>query len=253
MPRPRVVLSFDVEDPYRLGDSIGPVVDLLARLDLKATLFVTGEVLVREEPAVLRAAEKGHEIASHGVEHPCCDQADWSKRADGSISGPMVDDYAARSKDMFRGTGLNVVGFRSIGFRSSNRLLVKAAEHFQYFSGLIEPAGPDEFGLIQAPVYRLPPGIRFHPIMCLFLPAPILAGRLARSLDPVVLYFHSYDLQTKPPGLKLYHAAWKGPVYYHQTGRRMERAIFNLISLLKRSGCRFQLGRDLASDLAGQG
>src|SRR5438270_122585 len=85
----RIVLSFDVEEHFRIeaaaGLRIAPALEAeygarlettmawlhgeLAETGARATFFVLGEI-ARQRPALVRAiAGAGHEVASHGWDH----------------------------------------------------------------------------------------------------------------------------------------------------------------------------------------
>jgi len=86
---PRIVLSFDVEEHYRIEAAAGLTIDAaqkahyaerltpstqwlldqLARYGVKATFFVVGEI-ARHGAALVRSIHRaGHEVASHGWDH----------------------------------------------------------------------------------------------------------------------------------------------------------------------------------------
>src|SRR5579859_7641874 len=86
---PRIILSFDVEEHYRIEAAAGLnidaatkagyaerlvpsthwLLDQLSRWNVKATFFVVGEI-ARSNAALVRAIHRaGHEVASHGWDH----------------------------------------------------------------------------------------------------------------------------------------------------------------------------------------
>jgi hypothetical protein len=95
MPRPKqIFLSFDIEEfdvPLEYGRSIDEseqfrvsalgldaVLDLLDRLDIRATFFITAHFAQHHPAAIARIAQT-HEIASHGFYHSQFDVADLAK------------------------------------------------------------------------------------------------------------------------------------------------------------------------------
>src|SRR5262245_48148887 len=86
---PRVILSFDVEEHFRIEAAAGlPVapayaahcrqrvdhttrrlLDQLARHEVKATFFIVGQIAADNPSLVQAIAEAGHEVASHSWEH----------------------------------------------------------------------------------------------------------------------------------------------------------------------------------------
>ncbi len=95
MPRPKqIFLSFDIEEfdvPLEYGRSIdmteqfrvsalglGAILDLLDRLKIRATFFITAHFAQHHPEAIARIAQT-HEIASHGFYHSQFDVADLAK------------------------------------------------------------------------------------------------------------------------------------------------------------------------------
>ncbi|MGH2380622.1 MAG: polysaccharide deacetylase family protein [Candidatus Limnocylindria bacterium] len=67
----RVALTFDAEHPDRptSGDHHGPVLDELARLEVRATFFLQGRWVEAHPQLAGRAAEDGHVVGNHGFYH----------------------------------------------------------------------------------------------------------------------------------------------------------------------------------------
>jgi peptidoglycan/xylan/chitin deacetylase (PgdA/CDA1 family) len=63
---PRIAITFDGADS---ANRTTELLDLLRRLDLRVTLFVTGEFVEQNPGLVRRAALAGHEIANHTFSH----------------------------------------------------------------------------------------------------------------------------------------------------------------------------------------
>jgi len=89
VPRTQIILSFDVEEHYRIEAAVGLDIDVdlkahyarrmegsthwlleqLGRKEIQATFFVVGQV-AQHNPRLVRAIHAaGHEIASHSWEH----------------------------------------------------------------------------------------------------------------------------------------------------------------------------------------
>jgi Polysaccharide deacetylase len=119
MSKPRVLLSFDVEEfdlPLEFGREISlaeqcrlgtegwaRVLDLLARQQVIATLFTTGVIAEYAPHLLKRSATEGHEIASHSFYHSAFTRADL-----------------ARSRATLAAlSGQEVVGFRRPRFAST--------------------------------------------------------------------------------------------------------------------------------------
>ncbi len=114
MTRPCVLLSFDVEEfdiPGEYGrdldsatqfrvswDGLNAVLRLLARLQVRATFFVTANFAL-QYPDLIRAMAQTHEIASHGFYHGSFQRTDLaeSKRAiEGIARVPVLGFRMAR-------------------------------------------------------------------------------------------------------------------------------------------------------------
>ncbi len=223
-------LSIDLEDWHQLeairaGGVPGPaspsvdgcVARILALCDeagIQATFFVVG-LLARERPHLVKQiAARGHEIASHSVHH----------RLVHALSPDELRDDLRDSKRMLEDlTGTEVIGFRAPEF-SVQRLdhpcfaaLVEAG--FRYDSSVFPvrmrygiPGAPHvpfriataAGGLVELPLatarfarWRLPiaGGSHFR-----VLPTSLVtwaAGRADARGEPLVFYFHPYELATE--------------------------------------------------------
>ncbi len=93
--------------PTRAEPSLGRLVDLLARHDVKATCFVLGCFAERHRTLVRSLVDAGHEIASHG----------WSHRSLVGLSPRAVRTELRTSKNLLEQiAGAPVVGFRAPNF-----------------------------------------------------------------------------------------------------------------------------------------
>src|SRR5687767_3058436 len=129
---PQVILSFDVEEHYRIeaaaklnisaevkrqyAERLQPTTDwLLEQLEeqsIKATFFIVGEI-ARHQPSLIRAIhDAGHEIASHG----------WDHRRVLDMTPAMFRKDIQKSKDALeQTTGAEVVGYRAPTFSITQR------------------------------------------------------------------------------------------------------------------------------------
>jgi len=163
--KPRVVLSFDVEEHWRIeaaahltieeprrayyaGRVSEPtrwLLDMLARSDSKATFFVVGQ-LARQQPGLVKDIHAaGHEIASHS----------WEHRRVHSLTPAAFREDTRQSKDVLEQiTGEAVVGYRAPTFsvvrQTAWALDVLAEEGFLYDSS-IYPVRHDRYGVPHAP------------------------------------------------------------------------------------------------------
>lgn len=109
-------LSFDLENWYDsefvsgeyskdfVLDGLNKVLGLLEKYDVKATFFVTGDVLEKYPKEVKELYKMGHEIASHSYEHKML-----SKMDEEDIKSNLI-----RSKELIKKiTGKTPLGFRA--------------------------------------------------------------------------------------------------------------------------------------------
>lgn len=107
--------------------------DMCERFDVKATIFVVTQDLAKDSPltALLsRAANQGHEIASHSHAHAY----DMSRHSRAAID----DDVAQSSAAIERATGTRPRGFRAPGYNLSEVMLDALEAHgFTYDSSIM--------------------------------------------------------------------------------------------------------------------
>ena len=164
-PIDRVILSFDVEEHFRIeaaaGLNVGPaerasyraglanstrwLLRILERRRIRATFFVLGH-LARDYPSLIRSIHSaGHEIASHGWDH---------QRLHGMNADAFREDVL-RSKEALEDlTGEPVLGYRAPTFsivrRTAWAIDVLADLGFLYDSS-IYPVRHDRYGVPDAP------------------------------------------------------------------------------------------------------
>jgi len=127
----RCVLSIDVEDwfhilnlpstpsvedwdllPSRVERNFLRLLDLAAEHHVRCTCFFLGWVADHFPNLVTAAAQRGHEIASHG----------WAHRLAYELTPKEFYEDACRSKEVLEQiTGSSVLGYRSAGFSLSDR------------------------------------------------------------------------------------------------------------------------------------
>jgi len=276
--KPTVVnaLSVDVEEYYhavvfregtrgipghaflsRVEESVGRILALFAKRNVRATFFVLGEVAGGHPAMVRKIAREGHEVACHGDRHELvCRLTPPEFRADVRRAKRLLEDL----------TGQPVVGYRapnySIGRRESWAYDVLLEEGFRYDSS-VYPILHDRYG--QPGAARFPHAIRRNgrehliefPIgtaRFLGLNLPIGGGgyfRLlpfavirygirrvnAREGQPIMFYLHPWELdpgQPRPP------MPWRHR-FRHYVGLRTMEA--KLTSLLRRF--RFSTAQDV--------
>ena len=162
---PRVLLSFDVEEHYRIEAAyrltVGPEMQahcrdrldvstrwLLERLDrhgARATFFIVGQI-AEHNPGLIRDIHRaGHELGSHG----------WDHRRVHRFTPETFRQDVRRSKDALEQlTGEAVLGYRAPTFsivrETAWALDVLAEEGFLYDSS-IYPVRHDRYGVPKAP------------------------------------------------------------------------------------------------------
>lgn len=282
-----VILSFDVEEHFRIeaasGLAIDPalrdhytarvgettrwLLDLLAAREIRATFFVVGQ-LARQDPDLVRQIHAaGHEVASHGWDH---------RRVLEMTPREFREDVRCSKDELEQITGAEVVGYRAPTFsivrRTAWALDVLVEEGFLYDSS-IYPVRHDRYGVPQAP--RAPFLAHGHEAAILELPPATLrvgganlpAGgggyfrlmplavieraihQLRRDTRPAVamLYFHPWEFDPAQPRLPLERLSR----FRTYVGIARTRARLGAL-LSKRSYARAQdVARDLENPLLG--
>jgi polysaccharide deacetylase family protein (PEP-CTERM system associated) len=161
----RLVLSFDVEEHFRIEAAAKQIVEpslcrhyserlepstrwLLDKLDEfghKATFFIVGQI-AHSHPSLVRAIhEAGHEVASHG----------WDHCAVHRLTAAAFRDDVWRSKDALEQvTGASVCGYRAPTFsilRATAWALDVLAELGLDYDSSIYPVRHDRYGVPAAP------------------------------------------------------------------------------------------------------
>jgi polysaccharide deacetylase family protein (PEP-CTERM system associated) len=240
---PCVVLSFDVEEHFRIEaavgleidptlkthycDRLGPsthwVLDALEQAQVKATFFIVGQI-ARDQPALVRAIHRaGHEIASHG----------WDHRRVLRCTPRSFRQDVRQSKDALEQvTGEAVVGFRAPTFsilRPTAWALDVLANLDIAYDSSIYPVRHDRYGVPGAPrapflavglertILELPPatlrlfkvnlpmgGGGYFRLFPLWLTRWAIRQTRAVGFPPVaMLYFHPWEFDPEQRRLPL--------------------------------------------------
>jgi polysaccharide deacetylase family protein (PEP-CTERM system associated) len=243
MTPPQVVLSFDVEEHWRIEAASGLSVDAdskayhagrvapathwlldeLGRFGQRATFFLVAQ-LARQQPDLVRAIQRGgHEVANHG----------WDHQRIHHFTPAQLREDVRRSKDALEQiTGQPVVGYRAPTFsivRQTGWALDVLAEHGVRYDSSIYPVRHDRYGVPDAPrgpfrarggrheVLELPParldlpGVKlpmggggYFRLFPLFLMEWALRQVRRRQNPPVaVLYFHPWEFDPDQARLPL--------------------------------------------------
>ncbi len=273
-----VILSFDVEEHFRIEAATGVVIapglrthyrdrvgyvtrwllDQLANRGIHATFFVLGQ-FAHDDPSLIRAIhDGGHEVASHGWDH---------RRLLELNPASFRRDLRESREVLEQATGAAVVGYRAPTFsivqRTSWALDVLFEEGFLYDSSIF-PVRHDRYGVPSAPrvpfLARGPAGgtILEFPPATLRLSAinlPVGGGGYFRLLPPsllewslrqtrrirpavATLYFHPWEFDPDQPRLLLRRLS------RFRTYLGMHRTRARLQSLLDRH--RFHRAADVA-------
>jgi polysaccharide deacetylase family protein (PEP-CTERM system associated) len=242
-PIDKVILSFDVEEHFRIeaaaGLTMGPsqeasyreglgnstrwLLSLLERREIKATFFVLGH-LARDCPSLVRSIHAGgHEIASHGWGH---------QRLHGLTPITFREDVRCSKEALEDLTGQEVLGYRAPTFsivrRTAWAIDVLAELGFLYDSS-IYPVRHDRYGVPEAPrspylaegptstlleipplTWRLPGvnlpaggGGYFRLFPPFVMERAIRQARRSGSHPAAMLYFHPWEFDPGQPKLPL--------------------------------------------------
>jgi polysaccharide deacetylase family protein (PEP-CTERM system associated) len=239
----QIVLSFDIEEHYRIeaaaGLTIAPsskdhyggrlepstqwLLDELAAREIRATCFIVGQI-ARSHPHLVRAIHRaGHEVASHS----------WDHRRLHNLTPDTFREDVRRSMDALEQvTGERVVGYRAPTFslvRRTSWALDVLAELGLLYDSSIYPVRHDRYGVPTAPrtpflasgerhtLLELPPltwrffGLRL-PLggggYFRLLPVALLERAIEQTIrdcqPPVaMLYFHPWEFDREQDRLPL--------------------------------------------------
>jgi polysaccharide deacetylase family protein (PEP-CTERM system associated) len=242
-PTASVILSFDVEEHYRieaaahlfvgddyrqqcsrrLDESTRWLLHRLGEQGIQATFFIVGQI-ARHNPDLVRAISRaGHEVASHG----------WNHQRIGQLTPKAFRQDVRQSKDALEQvSGLAIAGYRAPTFSVTRQtawaLDVLVEEGFQYDSS-IYPVRHDRYGVPDAPrlpflvrgrrhsILELPPatlrilgvnvpmgGGGYFRLFPLFLTRWAIQQTLTGTTTPVaMLYFHPWEFDLEQEHLPL--------------------------------------------------
>jgi polysaccharide deacetylase family protein (PEP-CTERM system associated) len=238
-----IVLSFDVEEHYRIEAAAGLrlepgtkaihaarlepqtryLLDRLAEHELKATFFVVGEIAISHPDLVREIHRAGHEVASHG----------WDHQRVHRFTPPSFLQDLIKSKDALEQvTGEAVVGYRAPTFsvvRQTSWAIDVLGESGLSYDSSIYPVRHDRYGIPDAPrapfvaegrtssILEIPPAtLRLRGVNVpvggggyfRLLPLWIMEKALRQSLRDcrprvAMLYFHPWEFDPDQPRLPL--------------------------------------------------
>ena len=206
-----VAVSIDIENDWGgrinayqgIQEGLPFILDTLKGLDIKATFFVSGEVVRDNKDAFNEIRASGHEIASHGFTH----NVDYSKLSKEELSAQI-----SRSRESIENElGISPLGFRAPKFGTSAHLFSILSDlQFKYDSSMVRGILPSRYSSLSVPsepffkndILEIPistlPYLKV-PMGLLWINAigfgrfRFLAERM-RLPEIIVLYMHPFDL-----------------------------------------------------------
>jgi polysaccharide deacetylase family protein (PEP-CTERM system associated) len=257
----KCIFSVDVEDWFHILDVPGApqldaweglpsviepafheLLDMFDEANVRVTCFFLGWVARRYPHLVREAAQRGHEIASHGYAHQLAFEiTEREFRDDVSLARRILEDTA----------GCRVAGYRTPGFSATERTpwffdaLIEAG--YEYDSSVF-PGVRQHGGMVGAS--RMPHLVRTEsglimefPIsvvdaagraLCFFgggylrlFPYPVIrqmAHRVIRESRPVVFYIHPREIDPHHPRLPMpIHRRFKSYVNLRSTKGKIQK------------------------------
>lgn len=196
-------LSVDPGNCQGIEEGIPYLLSLLVALNVKATFFISGEVVRNNKDIICEISESGHEIGSHSFKH----NIDYGK-----LSKEELFDQINRSKNLIEDEiGIKPLGFRAPQFRINDYLFdVLSDLGFKYDSSMVRSIFPSRYSSLSIPsepffknsILEIPistmPYIRL-PLGLLWINAMGFSTfsfliKTIKFSDPIVLYLHPFDL-----------------------------------------------------------
>lgn len=238
-----MVLSFDVEEHYRIEAATSLAVDLkmkaeygdrmkrstewilgqLVERNISATFFIVGQI-AKEHPRLVRSIhDSGHEVASHGWDH---------RRIHVMTPKTFLEDTRKSKVALEQATGASIVGFRAPTFsvvRSTAWAIDILAELGFSYDSSIYPVRHDRYGVPDAPrhpflaqgsrheILEIPPasvqvcgvnipvggGGYFRLLPSALMRAALSSSRRDPRCTATMLYFHPWEFDADQPRLPL--------------------------------------------------
>lgn len=230
----------------RVVDNTHRLLDLLDTYSVKGTFFILGWVAQHERALVREIADRGHEIASHGMSHTLVyTQTPEVFRDETRRSKALLEDICQRP----------VIGYRAATYSITRKSLwaldILHEEGFQYDSSIF-PMRHDRYGIPDAQPYpnrlRTPAGYTLveFPISIFrsgavklpvagggyfrLLPYPVTRWGLSqinRSGHEFVFYLHPWEVDPEQPRIQNAGAMSRFRHYLNlsQTRPRLERLL----------------------------
>lgn len=227
----------------RIEHGVRNTLDLLDRHNARATFFVLGWIAEQFPELVRSVGDRGHEVASKGYFHR---PTRWLTRTE------FTDDLARAEEAITKATGRRVLGYRMAdGWLGPDDywVLELLAERGYRYDSSVAPLGFGQGSARRATVHRCQAGDLWEfPISSaewLGFTVPVAGGNYLRQLPewltrraidrqaatnpPLVLYFHTWELDPSLPRIS-------GAPWYQQirTYRNLDRMANRLSSYLGR-------------------
>lgn len=241
----KIAVTIDVESDWggRVRESRGietglpHILQVLERLGIKATFFVSGTVVAANRSVICKIADSGHELASHGFEHENHSRLDKEK----------LLEKIGKSKELLeKETGTKVVGFRSPRFRVARHLFeVLLDSGFRYDSSMVRNCEPfyAESGLLEVPVtsfFRVPFGLRYINSVG-FGASKFLMRKLPCT---AVFYLHPFDV-ISPSDYAGLSGHYPAKMWYYFRAGRAAGTLEKTLRWLKNDGKEFILIKEI--------
>ncbi|MBA3374724.1 MAG: DUF3473 domain-containing protein [Actinobacteria bacterium] len=190
---------------------------LMEKWEVKATCFVLGWIAERSPELVVRIAQAGHEIASHGYGHDLVHDLDRASfRDDIERSKRILEDLCGRAVLGYRAPSFSVTEWalpilRDAGFTYDSSLFPTTLRHSRY--GKLDAQGarivPTEATPVEVRLSCLNVGGHALPWAgggyFRLLPYPIFrrgVRRILRTGAPYVFYIHPWELDAEQPRVR---------------------------------------------------
>jgi len=148
-------------DPTVREVALPRLLEIFARHDVRATLFVLASEAERDPRSFVDAIAAGHEVASHGIDH----EPGLDRRPPGAIAQEVADSRAR----IAGAVGHDVIGFRAPDWSAGRRLVPALADAgYRYDASLVPSPVMTAGHLLLAVKARSP-----RAVMALRLPASL--------------------------------------------------------------------------------
>jgi len=244
---------------------------MLDELNIRATFFVVADVTEHYPGLVPQIAERGHEIACHGLHHAC----KIHPRTKQPLMSPVeFEERTLHAKKMLeKASGQEVIGYRApaayvagwmldslekLGFKYDSSVNVnsffnktdsslRSVDTRPYYPQRGSLESGDNKRILELPWPYFKIGLRFPTgggPMLRFLGTNYIATGLKQSLKMgnTLVYFHSIDISNEkfPSGF-----SFRRPFYWALKGKTVERRIKYLLTSMgvQKGTCSELLGR----------